>query len=112
MRTYSAVRLQIRRGLWGRSLTWLLFRDGTIYFVAMLSLNFAMWFSNAVGSRISDLNVPLQLILISRLLINLRRASESDIYMGSQSRAVEDLSLATGISSIIFGRADIFGNEE
>ncbi|KAH9914608.1 uncharacterized protein B0H18DRAFT_1108289 [Fomitopsis serialis] len=53
----------VRRGLWRHSISWLLFRDGTIYFL-------------------------LQLVLISRLLINLREAPEGDIYIGSQDPPV------------------------
>ncbi|KAH9921847.1 uncharacterized protein B0H18DRAFT_530751 [Fomitopsis serialis] len=71
-------------------IAWLLFRDGNVYFLAMFSLNtvvcvIGMWSDNL--SWLGDLNFPLQLVLVTRLLINLRELSRSgdDIIIGSQS---------------------------
>jgi len=88
--TFHQVRAQRRIRLWPRSVAWLLFRDGNVYFLAMFSLNLVVcvigvWSNNL--DWLSSMNFPLQMVLLTRLLINLRELSLSgvNIIIGSQS---------------------------
>ncbi|KAH9926057.1 uncharacterized protein B0H18DRAFT_1007721 [Fomitopsis serialis] len=91
--TFHIVKVQGRKILWTRrSISWILLRDGTIYFLAIFILNLiifviGVWFNTL--NYLSNLSLPLQLVLVSRLVINLREASEGDIYMGSHNTSAE-----------------------
>ncbi|KAH9921849.1 uncharacterized protein B0H18DRAFT_1019385 [Fomitopsis serialis] len=97
--TFHHVRAQRRTRLWSRSIAWLLFRDGRYYLplligIAMFSLNLVVcvigaWSNNLTW--ISNFILPLQLVLMTRLLINLREASRSggNLIIGPQSTPAE-----------------------
>ncbi|KZT73438.1 hypothetical protein DAEQUDRAFT_470166 [Daedalea quercina L-15889] len=114
---FKTVRLQGWRR-WSHSIAWLLLRDGTIYFLAVFCLNLivciiGIWFGNLV--YLVNLNPPLQLILISRLLINLREASQDDIYIGSLHSSTASGRLPSNSvepSTLRFDHADLPGDED
>ncbi|KZT67926.1 hypothetical protein DAEQUDRAFT_728425 [Daedalea quercina L-15889] len=112
--TWQTIRLQGWGHRWTRrSITWLLLRDGTVYFLAVFCLNLidcvAGVSSNSL-SYLANLITPLQLVLLSRLLINLREASERDMYMQSQYDEYFDETIA--ISHIAFGNSTTTSDEE
>ncbi|KAH9921848.1 uncharacterized protein B0H18DRAFT_530899 [Fomitopsis serialis] len=72
-----------------RSIVWLLFRDGTFYFVAVFSVNLLVFIAGVCFhvlniDYLASLDTPLQSVLMYRFLINLRETSDR-AYIGSQS---------------------------
>ncbi|KAI0726563.1 hypothetical protein C8Q72DRAFT_796525 [Fomitopsis betulina] len=65
---------------------------------AILFINLTVWFANITGNRLEDLNVPIQLLLISRLLIDLRQASEQDIHASSLTSSILNSQLSDAIA--------------
>ncbi|KAH9830284.1 uncharacterized protein C8Q71DRAFT_786591 [Rhodofomes roseus] len=113
IRAFPYVRLQWKNRMWAPSITWLLFRDGTIYFLIVLLLNIGICISfwSSSVDYIIDLNVPLKLVLISRLLINLREAQEDDIYKTSFGWT-GNIAASIGSSPLAFERTDTLNEEE
>ncbi|KAI0729293.1 hypothetical protein C8Q72DRAFT_830133 [Fomitopsis betulina] len=103
IRTFALVRFHGRRNQQRRSIAWLLLRDGTIYFGALFSVNLAFTIIGALSDKLSylsSLNSPLQLILTSRLLINLRELSVEDIHIGPRQVSDEVIVLSSTVSEL------------
>lgn len=76
---YSTVRvLSGETQLSGRGLSWLMLRDGSLYFIALLLLNvidMVTYYLNHLIGNLTAFILPLSSVLISRLLFNLRDAT-------------------------------------
>ncbi|KAI0729285.1 hypothetical protein C8Q72DRAFT_830101 [Fomitopsis betulina] len=98
-------RKELRASLKRHTIAWLLLRDGTVYFVAMLVLHvidLILWFQTDV-QYFGTFFQSMQIVLLSRLLLNLRQASLSYVHAGASlagfatSNFLDDL---THVSSI------------
>ncbi|KZT67967.1 hypothetical protein DAEQUDRAFT_757879 [Daedalea quercina L-15889] len=70
--------------------TWM---DGAVYFLIVLALNIGCtinYLASETLSWLSSMIISLQPVLLSRMLINLRDASQRDIHMGLEDLSVED----------------------
>ncbi|KAH9921840.1 uncharacterized protein B0H18DRAFT_1121145 [Fomitopsis serialis] len=88
------------------SLSWYLMRDGTFYFIIMLVLNVVdiPFFAHAdVQLFLSTTIYPLSVLLLSRLLLNLRDAAYTSTTSKTSSGFVDVPSLCTP-SSVVFAR--------
>ncbi|KZT70680.1 hypothetical protein DAEQUDRAFT_737325 [Daedalea quercina L-15889] len=117
VRTVSIIRLRRPRSFWSHSnLSWLLFRDACA--LKYDALNFWAHSSAALITSLSslvNLDIPLQLVLMSRLLINLREASEIDIYMDSNNTYSGNHGIKSSsieLSSLRFKPKDTLDTEE
>ncbi|TFY52595.1 hypothetical protein EVJ58_g9922 [Rhodofomes roseus] len=94
VKTYSLAKYHAQTRSFNQSLLWYLLRDGTVYFIVLLILNvvdiFLFYFKSEVNF-LASIILPLSLILISRLLINLREVASS--------RGLDETSTTTHTSS-------------
>ncbi|TFY56949.1 hypothetical protein EVJ58_g7327 [Rhodofomes roseus] len=79
--------------------------------VLLLNIGICISFWSSSVDYIIDLNVPLKLVLISRLLINLREAQEDDIYKTSFGWT-GNIAASIGSSPLAFERTDTLNEEE
>ncbi|KAH9831585.1 uncharacterized protein C8Q71DRAFT_861604 [Rhodofomes roseus] len=91
----------------GRSISKVLLRDGTVFFVALFLLYITELLSWCVKNVlfVSDFTLPLMSILVSRFLINLRRAANSSTFTvdtQSPTSICDTLETTTNMSSVDF----------
>ncbi|KAJ3527281.1 hypothetical protein NM688_g8150 [Phlebia brevispora] len=94
-KTYQLSRGSRSLGL--RSISTVLFRDGSIYFIALFILNALQLFLDVIPSiailePVSNLNQVLPSILISRFLVNLRLVDRSQDGVMSEGKSLSVLS--------------------
>lgn len=111
IKAYRLVKTHVHAWSCRPSLMWYLLRDGTAYFVVMLALNIVdiciVYFDDEVDFIHSTI-LPLSLILISRLLINLREvAYHRDIggEMTTSSASSFEVETPFEVSTIVFDPA-------
>ncbi|KAH9830297.1 uncharacterized protein C8Q71DRAFT_862591 [Rhodofomes roseus] len=95
-----------KKGILTGSLSWYLLRDGTLYFSVILVLNLIdilLWWFDRI-QFFTTLIFPLSLILLSRLLMNLRQAAYTDVAIGSISSPTRSSGsdLPTQMSDVLF----------
>ncbi|KAH9914603.1 uncharacterized protein B0H18DRAFT_1044628 [Fomitopsis serialis] len=107
--TYGLMKTHVRPRSYRQSLIWYLLRDGTIYFILMLVLNIVdiclVYFDDEVDF-IHSIILPFSLILISRLLINLREvAYRRDMDRTTLSTSSFEIETPFEISTVFFDPA-------
>ncbi|TFY63528.1 hypothetical protein EVJ58_g3205 [Rhodofomes roseus] len=123
---FQSAKLSAKKGILTGSLSWYLLRDGTLYFSVILVLNLIdillWWFDyQSAHPILYNLDLPvrsiynlaplanqslvrLSLILLSRLLMNLRQAAYTDVAIGSISSPTRSSGsdLPTQMSDVLF----------
>ncbi|KZT67910.1 hypothetical protein DAEQUDRAFT_712578 [Daedalea quercina L-15889] len=103
---FHSARLSIKSGIFDGSISWFLLRDGTLFFSLILILNLIdilLWWFDRI-QFFTTLIFPISLILLSRLLMNLRQAAYSDMVAGSPTSPTRSLGpdLPTQMSDVLF----------
>ncbi|KAH9914965.1 uncharacterized protein B0H18DRAFT_1043468 [Fomitopsis serialis] len=103
---FQSARFSAKSGFLTSSVSWYLLRDGTLYFSVILVLNLIdilLWWFDRI-QFFTSLIFPLSLILLSRLLINLRQVAYSDAAIRSLSNSGHSTGadLPTQMSDVFF----------